>query len=70
MLVKQQTMPANAIRGLAAEFGLTVALGMGKLGEFKQLVDADEAVPENARQALSALYDQCRALDHTNWLIC
>ncbi len=40
LLVKQQTMLANAIRGLAAEFGLTVALGMGKLGELKQLVDA------------------------------
>jgi len=32
LLVKQQTMLANAIRGLATEFGLTVGLGMGKLG--------------------------------------
>jgi hypothetical protein len=46
LLVKQQTMLANAIRGLATEFGLTVGLGMGKLGELMALVDADEAVPE------------------------
>ena len=63
LLVKQQTMLANAIRGLATEFGLTVPLGMGKLGELMQLVDADEAVPEKARQALSTLFDQCRTLD-------
>ncbi len=65
LLVKQQTMLANAIRGLATEFGLTVGLGMGKLGELMALVDADEAVPEKARQALNALFDQCRALDES-----
>ena len=65
LLVKQQTMLANAIRGLATEFGLTVGLGMGKLGELMALVDADEAVPEQARQALNALFDQCRALDES-----
>ncbi len=63
LLVKQQTMLANAIRGLAAEFGLTVPLGMGKLGELMALVDADAAVPERGRQALSTLFDQCHALD-------
>lgn len=63
LLVKQQTMLANAIRGLATEFGLTVPLGMSKLGELMALVDADEAVPVKARQALSALFDQCCALD-------
>jgi len=65
LLVKQQTMLANAIRGMAAEFGLTVPLGMGKLGELMALVDADEAVPERGRQALSALFDQCSALDES-----
>jgi len=62
LLVKQQTMLANAIRGLATEFGLTVPLGMGKLGELMALVDADEAVPAKARQALTTLFDQCSAL--------
>ena len=65
LLVKQQTMLANAMRGLAAEFGLTVPLGMGKLGELMALVDADEAVPERGRRALSALFDQCSALDES-----
>jgi error-prone DNA polymerase len=65
LLVKQQTMLANAIRGLAAEFGLAVPLGMGKLGELLALVDADEAVPAKARQALTALFDQCCALDES-----
>ena len=65
LLVKQQTMLANAIRGMAAEFGLTVPLGMGKLGELMALVDADEAVPERGRRALSALFDQCSALDES-----
>ncbi len=55
-------MLANAMRGLAAEFGLTVPLGMGKLTELKQLVDADETVPEAARQAVRGLLDQGRWL--------
>ena len=63
VLVKQQTMLANSIRGLAAEFGLTVGLGMGKLTELMQLLDADRAVPEKARHALSTLFGQCRGLD-------
>ena len=33
LLVKQQTMLANAMRGLATEFGLTVPQGIGKLGQ-------------------------------------
>ena len=63
LLVKQQTMLANAIRGLATEFGLTVPLGMSKLGELMALVDANEAVPDKARQVLTALFGQYRALD-------
>src|SRR5919199_207361 len=50
LLIKQRTMLANAMRGLATEFGLTVPQGMSKLGELMALVDADEAVPERARQ--------------------
>jgi error-prone DNA polymerase len=62
LLVKQQTMLANAMRGLATEFGLTVPKGIGKLGELKTLVDADEAFTEKARQAVRELFDQCQAL--------
>src|SRR5881227_4438479 len=43
LLVKQQTMLANAMRSLATEFGLTVPKGIGRLEELAVLVDADEA---------------------------
>jgi transposase len=62
LLVKQQTMLANATRGLAAEFGLTVPQGHGRLTELMALVDADEAIPAGARRAIRELLDQCRAL--------
>ena len=65
LLVKQQTMLVNAMRGLAAEFSLAVPLGMGKLSELMALVDADEAVPAEARQALTALSDQSRMLEES-----
>ena len=62
LLVKQRTMLANAMRGLAAEFGLTAPQGLGKLGELMALVDADEAVPAGARRAIGELLERCRAL--------
>ena len=65
LLVKQRTMLANAVRGSAAEFGLTAPQGIGRLGELMALVDADEAFPARARQAIQELLDQCRALDES-----
>jgi error-prone DNA polymerase len=62
LLVKQQTMLANAMRGLATEFGLTVPKGIRKLEELMALVDADEAIPKQARQAITGLHDRCHAL--------
>jgi transposase len=55
-------MLANAMHGLATEFGLTVPQGIGKLKELVALVDADEAFPEKARHAVRELLDHCRAL--------
>jgi transposase len=62
LLVKQQTMLANAMRGLATEFGLTVPKGIGGLEELTVLVDTDETFPVKARQAFAGLFDQCQAL--------
>ena len=62
LLVKQQTMLANAMRGLATEFGLTVPQGIGRLAELFSLVDADKAFPEKARQVFTALFEHCPAL--------
>ncbi len=62
LLVKQQTMLVNAMRGLATEFGLTIPQGIGKLGELMTLVNRDETFPEKARQAIGGLFDHCGAL--------
>jgi error-prone DNA polymerase len=62
LLVKQQTMLANAMRGLATEFGVTVPKGMRKLDELVTLVDADDTIPEQAKQAITGLHDYCNDL--------
>src|SRR4051794_2185830 len=61
LLVKQQTMLANALRSLAAEFGLTVPQGIGRLDELRTLVEEDETFPEPARQVFARLPEHCRA---------
>src|SRR5271166_3363146 len=62
LLVKQQTMLANAMRGLAAEFGLIVPQGMRKLEDLMGLVDRDETIPKQARQAIVGLHNHCHDL--------
>ena len=62
LLVKQQTMLANATRSLAAEFGLIASQGFGKLAELVAQVEAEESVPEAARGALRALQGQFHAI--------
>ena len=59
---RRQTMLANAMRSLAAEFGLIVPKGIGKLRELMELVDADATFPKRALQAIRALLDHCGAL--------
>ncbi len=61
LLVKQRTMLANAMRGLATEFGLVVPKGMGKLPGLQALVEADEDFPERAREVFAGLLEHCRA---------
>lgn len=61
LLVKQQTMLANAARGLATEFGLVVPKGLNRLDELERLVKAEGAVPAEAQRAFTELLDQCRA---------
>ena len=58
LLVKQQTMLANAIRGLATEFGHVVPKGLHNLEPLVALVDADEDMPEPTRQALGELHER------------
>ena len=61
LLVKQETMLANAMRGLATEFGLVVPKGMDKLEELVALVEEDGGIPEQARAAFIGLREHCRA---------
>ena len=62
LLVKQQTMLANAMRGLATEFGVTVPKGMHKLDELMTFIDTDESIPKQAKQAITGLHDYCKEL--------
>ena len=61
LLVKQQTMLANAMRGLAAEFGLVQPKGKWKLEELAASVEQDESVPDSARRVFAGLLAQFRA---------
>jgi error-prone DNA polymerase len=56
LLVKQQTMLANAMRGLAAEFGLVVAKGVHRLDELEAQMQAEASMPATAKQAFAELY--------------
>lgn len=48
-LVRNRTQLANAIRGNAAEFGLTVAKGMSRIAELLRQIAADDSLPALAR---------------------
>ena len=46
LLIKQQTMSINALRGHLSEFGIVVAKGIGRVGELLELAKADGTLPE------------------------
>ena len=49
-LIQKRTQLANAIRGFAAEFGITAATGMCRIEPLLERIAADENVPELARE--------------------
>ena len=49
-LIRNRTQLANAIRGYAAEFGLTAAKGMAHLLPLLERIQADEGLPALARE--------------------
>src|SRR5437764_8716818 len=49
-LIRQRTQLVNAIRGYAAEFGLTAAKGMAHLVPLLERIQADENLPALARE--------------------
>jgi transposase len=62
LLVKQRTMLINAIRGHAAEFGVTVAKGPKQVIELLQRLASDEEVPSLAREMVNLLAGQLDGL--------
>jgi transposase len=63
LLVKQRTMLINAIRGHAAEFGITVAKGPQQVVELLQRLATGEGVPALAREMLGLLAGQLEAVN-------
>jgi transposase len=63
LLVKQRTMLINAIRGHAAEFGITAAKGPKQVAELLQRLADDPGVPALAREMLDVLAGQLEALN-------
>lgn len=58
LLIKQRTMVINAIRGHAAEFGMTVAKGPQQIPELLRRLASDEGVPGLAREMIGELASQ------------
>src|SRR5260221_9206077 len=50
-MVKQRTMAVNALRGHLSEFGLIAAKGIHRIKDLLALAEADERLPEAAREA-------------------
>ena len=53
-LIRNRTQLANAVRGHAAEFGLTAAKGMAHLVPLLERIQADESLPALARELFAA----------------
>jgi transposase len=63
LLIKQRTMLINAIRGHAAEFGITAAKGPKQITELLGRLASDEGVPALAREMLGLLASQLEAVN-------
>ena len=63
LMIKQQTMCINAVRGHLSEFGIVVAKGIGRVGELLELADADASLPESALAAVKVLARHLEMLD-------
>jgi transposase len=63
LLVKQRTMLINALRGHAAEFGVTAAKGPQQVGELLRRLTTGEGVPALAREMLAMLAGQIEAVN-------
>jgi transposase len=63
LLVKQRTMLINAMRGHAAEFGVTAPKGPQQMAELQRRLAAEESVPDLAREMIALLAEQLELLN-------
>ena len=63
LLLKQRTMLMNAIRGHAAEFGITGAKGVGRIATLLERIGAHESFPDLAREIFARLVEQLVSLE-------
>ena len=63
LLTKQSTMLSNAIRGHAAEFGVTGAKGPQKIKELLERIAGEANVPEPARELMNSLASHLAAVE-------
>src|SRR6202051_471703 len=62
-LIRNRTQLSNAIRGYAAEFGLTAANGLANLRPLLERIQADEGVPDLARELFGAHAEEYAQLE-------
>jgi transposase len=63
LLIKQRTMSVNALRGHLSEFGLVAAKGIHRVKDLIALAQAQDHLPEPARQATGILAAEIAGLD-------
>jgi transposase len=61
-LIKRRTQLANAVRGFAAEFGVTTASGMCRIEPLLETIAADETIPALARELFALHAEEYGAL--------
>jgi transposase len=61
-LIRNRTQLTNAIRGYAAEFGLTAAKGMAHLDPLLERIQADESLPALARELFAIQAEEYQQL--------
>ena len=63
LLIKQQTMSVNALRGHLAEFGIVAAKGIGRVDELIEKAENDATLPAAALAALRVFVQHRRRRD-------
>lgn len=60
LLVRQRTATINALRGLLTEFGVVAGKGTQRISDLNERMGklSDEALPDEAREALTCLFNQ------------